>query len=262
MGEGSERAVEEVGITLRDAAPFAKFIRWLLVEDYELINPEEARPDPERVTVYLAKHGPFAVPFPAPALTLEWLFEQGGYDDLRALTLFHNVAEFIPGLSPILRHFFGHSTRKLNSMKSLIEMMRAREFQIIGTAPEASSCFGEYSESVGPFMRAGLIVAALEADADIIVAAQKGVEVFAVPLRIPFGFALPVRGRPRGLLVPYWRPGLRARVRVKYARFEPSVSYDERRKMSQWERRRFNGEAIEAVRRLMIELYDSIPDDP
>lgn len=258
MKQSSAQTRSKVGIPLKDAALFAKTVRWLLVDEAELINPEEARPNPDRVTVYLAKHGPFAAPFPAPALTLEWLLEQGEYDELLAVTLFHNVVEFIPGFSPILRTYFGHATKKLNSMSGLIEMMRAREFHVIGTAPEASACFGEFEESVGPFMRVGLIIAALEADADIIVAAQKGVEVFSIPLRLPFGLALPLKGRPRGFVAPYWRPGLKAKITVKYGRYVPRYSVEERQRMNKWERWRANGEEIEGVRQLMIDLYDSI----
>jgi hypothetical protein len=249
-----------VGVSLREAAGVAKLIKLLLVEDFELINPDVARPKRDRVTVYLAKHGPFAAPFPAPAITVEWLLEQGEYDDFVVVTLFHRVVEYIPILKPMLKRYWGHSTDKLSSLSGLTEMMRERAFHMVGTAPEATSCFGEYSQSVGPFAKVGLIVAALESDADIVVAAQKGVEVFSVPLRLPWGLSVPVRGRPTGFIAPYWRPGLRARVKIKFGRYQPLVGFEDRMKMSASERRRSNDIEIERIRQLMIELYDSIPD--
>ena len=254
----------EIGVHLREAAPLIEVIKFLMVEDFELINPEVALPDRDRVTVYLVNHGSFIAPTVAPALTVEYVLQQGGYDDLVAVTLFHWIAEYIPGLSPIFVKFFGHSTRKLRSLPGLVEMMRAKRFQVIGTAPEGVSSIFIYDEPIGPLTKGGLIVAALEADADIVLAVQKGMEVFGRPVVLPLGATFPVEGlfpylkQPRGMLLPVWNRRRRARLRVKYARYEPLVPYSERSESSRRERRKLNGEEIERIRQQMIDLYRSM----
>ena len=56
----------EIGVPLREAAPLVAAVKRLLVESHTLVEPEIALPRRERVTVYLANHGPLLTPFPAP----------------------------------------------------------------------------------------------------------------------------------------------------------------------------------------------------
>jgi len=249
-----------VGVHLSDAAPLIAAYRALFIEDSELIDVEQALPERDRVTVYLANHGSFIAPFPAPMLTVAHLLERGGYDDLVAVTLFHKVAELIPGLSPILRRFFGHSTPKLTSLSGLIELMKARQFQIVGTAPEGWASIFTWDQPVGKLTKVGLMVAAFEADADLILAVQKGMEVYGREAPLPFGLRLPISGRPRGFLFPVYWPGLRATIRVKFERYEPSLPFAQRQQLSPAERRAWNEQEFERVRLHMNELYRSIPD--
>lgn len=248
----------ELGVYLKDAAPLILLIKALMVEDSELINPEVCQPDRDRVTVYLSNHGSFIAPIPAPALTAEYLLEQGGYDDLVVVTLFHTIAEFLPGLSPVLRRYFGHSTQKLRSLPRLIEMMKARRFHVIGTTPESRSAALSYDHPIGPFTKFGLMVAALESGADIVLTAQKGVEILGVPIRLPLGLTLPFEGRPRGVLFPLWYPGHRARIRIKYGRYQPLMSAEERCGLSRLARREQNRKDFDRIYEQLVALYDSI----
>ena len=108
-----------LGVRLREAAPLIAAIKRLLVEDFTLLHPERALPRPGRVTVYLCNHGPLLTPWPAPVLTADYLLAQGDYDDLVSVTLFHRVVELVPGLSPLLRRYFGHSTPALRSVAGI-----------------------------------------------------------------------------------------------------------------------------------------------
>jgi hypothetical protein len=248
-----------LGIYLKDSAPMVALVKELLISDHELIDPDLARPDPGRVTVYLANHGPFFAPFPAAVLMVDYLLGQGGYDDLVAVTLFHWIVEVMPGLAPLLRRYFGHSTRRLRTLSGVIELMKERRFHLIGTAPEGASCMLAYDEPVGPFTRLGLMVAALEADADIVLAAQKGIEVFGRRVRLPAGLRLPLWGRPHGLVVPVWTPGRKAHVKVKYARYQPLTSPEERAALDRAQRRARYRQEFDRIRRQLNELYDAIP---
>ncbi len=249
----------EVGVCLGDAAPLVAIFQTLFIEDYELIDIEQALPDRDKVTAYFVNHGSFIAPFPAPMLTVAHLLERGGFDDLVALTLFHKVAEFIPGLSPLLQRYFGHSTNELQSVSDLIEMMKARKFHMIGTAPESWSSIFTWDDPIGPLRKVGLLVAALEADADIVLAVQKGMEVYGRELNLPWGARFPGILGPRGLLLPVFKPLPRARIRVKYERFKPSLTFDQRARLTATERRAWNQQEFVRVRRHMIDLYRSIP---
>jgi len=248
----------EIGVYLRDAAPLIKAVKLLQIESSELINPEVALPDRDRVTVYLSNHGSFIAPFPAPVLTAEYLLERGGYDDLVVVSLFHKVAEYVPGLSWSLRRYFGHATQELRSVSGLIELMKAKKFHVIGTTPEASSVLLRYDEPVGTFMKLGLMVAALEADADIVLVAQKGQEKLGLPVELPFGLTMPLRNRPRGLLLPFWHPGRKARITLKYSRYEPLISSGKRSALDDDARRAANRRDFDRIRKELIELYRSI----
>ena len=244
---------------LREAAPLVTALRRLLVESHELINPRVALPRRDRVTVYLTNHGPVWTPFPAPVLTVDYLLQQGGYDDLVAITLFHKLVEFIPGLSPLLTRYFGHSTPALRSVEGITEIMRARKVHIFGTAPEGRSCIYSFDAPVGPFTKVGLMVAALQADADIVLAAQKGVESFGAHLRLPAGATLPLPGRPRGLQLPVWVPGRRAHITVAYRRYAPRCSAQERAALPLHAQRAQLDEEIAAIHRELSDLYRSLP---
>lgn len=249
----------EIGVPLREAAPLIRLVKRLLVESHTLVNPEVALPRKDRVTVYLANHGPLWTPFPAPVLTVDYLLAKGGYEDLVAVTLFHRVVELVPGLSPALTRYFGHSTPELRSLPGLIALMRARRIQILGTVPEGRSCVYSFEAPVGPFTKRGLMIAALEADADIVLTAQKGVERFGLPLRLPAGLTLPIPGRPRGLQLPVWYPGRRAHITVGYARYRPLRTAEERALLGPEERRAQLEEEISAIHRQLSDLYRSLP---
>lgn len=248
----------ELGVRLRNAAPLVEVIKWLQISGYEILNFEEARPAPDRVTVYLCNHGPVLAPFPAPTLTVDALLKAGGYEDLIAVTLFHRIVELNPLLSAVLTKYFGHSTPELRSKAGLIRLMKERRFQILGTAPEGRSCAWTYDAPVGPFTRQGLMVAALEADADVILTAQKGVERFGLPLRLPFGLRLPFEGGPRGLLLPWWYPGRRTFVTLKYKRYEPLMSAEERDGLSPMNRRAQIGAELARMHAQLSALYESM----
>ena len=248
----------EIGVYLKDAAPLIRLVKRLMVSGYDLINAEAALPRRDRVTVYLSNHGPMFAPLPAPALTVDYLLEHGGYDDLIAVTLFHRAIEFLPGASTLLTHYFGHSTRELSSLSGLIGLMKARAFNIIGTAPEGSSCLGAYDEPVGPFTKVGLMKAALEADADIVLTAQKGIECFGRKVRFPLGIALPIFHGPRGIQLPTYYPGQRARVTLKYRRYEPRLTAAQREALSASDHRAQLGEEFDRIRRQLLALYESI----
>ncbi len=192
-------------------------------------------------------------------LTVEHLLESGDYDDLIAVTLFHWIVEFIPGISPLLKRYFGHSTQKLRSMSGVIKMMKERRFQVIGTAPEGSSCVMAYDDPVGPFTRCGLMVAGLLADADIVMAAQSGVEIFGKRVLFPGGLALPLAHGPRGVLIPRWSPGLKAHVKVKYRRYEALKPPQELAALEGSARRAALGNEITRIQGQLNELYLSIP---
>lgn len=248
----------DVGVYLREAAPLIRVVKRLMVADSRLLNPEEALPRRDRVTVYLSNHGPFYAPFPAPVLTAEHLLQLGGYDDLIAVTLFHWIVELNPPLKRTLVRHFGHSTRELRSVAGIVELMRERRFHIIGTAPEGSSCAWVYDEPVGPFTRCGLIVAALTAGADIVLAAQKGVEVFGWRARFPGGLTLPLFGGPRGVQVAAL-PTRRADVTIKYLRYTPEVSPEEVQAAGGRARRALLEQEVERIRAALNRLYRSIP---
>jgi len=231
----------------------------LLVKEATLINPEEGLPRQDRVTVYLSNHGPLFAPFPPPILSVEHLLELGGYDDFIAVTLFHWLVEIPPGLSPLLKRYLGHSTRALRSMDGIVEMMRQRRFNVIGTAPEGSSCSYYYDEPVGPFTRCGLIAAGLLAGADFVLTAQKGIEGFA--RRVPFpggGLKIPGHGHARGLQLSTWYPGKRARVTLRYGRYMPRVSPEELAAADKEQRRALVGEEIERIRAQLNAQYRAI----
>jgi hypothetical protein len=249
-------------VHLSDAAPFVALYKALFLDVCELIDVEQALPDRAGVTAYVVNHGSFVAPYPAPVLTVAHLLERGGYDDLVAVTLFHRVAEFIPGLAPVLRRFLGHSTREIRTLADLVALLRSGRVHLVGTAPEGWTSLFTWDEPVGPFTKVGLVVAALEAEATLVLAAQKGVEVFGRPLPLPAGLRLPLPGRPRGLLLPVYTPGRRASVRVKYERYEPSLSFAERSAFSPARKREWYTREIERVRRRLVLLYESIPDLP
>lgn len=245
---------------LGEARALVEAFKRLLVEDYQILDPRQALPARDRVTVYLCNHGSVIAPIPAPVLTADHLLRQGGHDDLVAVTLFHWVVELVPGFSRLLRRQLGHSTRALRSVPGLIEMMRARRFDIIGTAPEGSSCALSYDAPVGAFTRVGLMAAALEADAALVLTAQRGIEVFGRPLRLPRGLRLPLRHGPRGLLLPRWYPGCRARVQLKHRRYTPLMPHAERQALSPTQRREQLQLEFDHVRAELIRLYREIPD--
>lgn len=246
----------EVGIPLREAAPFVALVKWLFVEDYEIKNPEEGIPRRDGVTVYVCNHGPVIAPVPAPALTVEMLLQRGGYDDLLAVTLFHWVVELVPGMAPVLRRYFGHATRKMRTVDQVVEAMRAGQFQIIGTAPEGASCSLSYDEAVGPFTRHGLLIAGLRAGADLVLTAQRGTEVFGKELPFPAGLRVPAFGKPaRGLLLPRWSPRRRARVTLEYRRFVPRLSPEALEALPPDQRRAHIGEELRRIQRELCELH-------
>ncbi len=254
---------DQLGIPLREARPLIQLVKLLMVEQARLVNAEAALPRPDRVTVYLSNHGPFFAPFPAPVLTIEHLLEVGGYEDLIAVTLFHRVVEFMPGVSPVLRRYFGHSTRELQSVAGLARMMRERRFQIIGTVPEGSSCLFTYDDPVGHFTRAGLLVAALEADADVVLTAQKGVEVFGRSIRRPRRVLRHVPrtrafGKPTGVIVPWWNPLRRGRITIAYQRYEPISAPGELAALGGAERKARIGQELAKARTELLALYRSI----
>ena len=248
-----------MGVYLKEAQPLIELVKDLIIEDYQVLDPEQALPVRDRVTVYLCNHGPVFAPLPAPVLTVDHLLRQGQYDDLIAVTLFHWFVELIPGASHLLRRYFGYSTRKLHSLPGLIEMMKARQFHIIGTAPEGASCTLTYDAPVGAFTKVGLMVAALEADADIILTAQKGIEVFGQPVRMPLGWTLPLRFNPRGLLLPWWYPGCKARVQLRHRRYTPLMPHAERQALEPRLRRQRTQEEFDHIRDELIRLYNDIP---
>jgi hypothetical protein len=249
----------EVGVHLREAAPLIRACKAMLISDYELINPEEALPDPDRVTVYLSNHGPVWAPLPAPVLTVDYLLSRGGYEELVAVTLFHRVVEYVPGMSPLLARYFGYTKRGMSSVPELTELMKQRRIQILGTVPEGRSCVFAYDDPVGPFTKFGLMVAALDAGADIVLTVQKGAEHFGVPARLPWKMRLPIPHRPRGLLLPLWYPGRRARIKLKYAHYRPLMSPAERDRLPQVQRRPQLQAEFREIRRQLIRLYESIP---
>jgi len=246
-------------VYLREAAPLVAVIKRLMVESYELLNPEVALPDPDGVTVYLSNHGPLLTPFPAAALTVDHLLRRGGYDELVAVTLFHRVVEWVPGLSPVLSRYFGHSTPELRSVAGLTALMRQRRIQILGTAPEGRSCVWAYDQGVGPFTKVGLMVAALQAGADIVLAAQKGLERFGLPLRLPGGAALPLPDRPRGVQLPRWVPGYRTHVTVHYGRYQPLLDPAARAALDPAARRAQLDQELGAIHHQLGALYAEIP---
>ena len=247
-----------LGVHLRDAAPLVEVIKKAQIEGYEILNLAEGKPRPGRVTVYICNHGPVLWPLPAPALTVDALLKEGGFEDLVAVTLFHWVLELNPLASAVLTRYFGHSTRELRSVAGLIRLMKERRFDIVGTAPEGRSSGWSYDEApFGPFTRRGLLVAALEADADVILTAQRGVERFGVPLRFPFGARLPFDDGPRGLLVSWWIPGRRAFVTIKYRRYQPRMSAAQRATLSPGERRAQIDEEIARMHAQLTALYQS-----
>jgi len=248
----------EVGVRLRQAAPLVRLTKALFVASFDLVDPDQALPDPEGVTVYLSNHGPVVGPLPAPALTVDYLLSQKRYDGMVAATLFHRVVEYVPGLSPLFHRYFGHSKRRAVTMAQLTTWMKERRIQILGTVPEGRSCAFTYDEPVGPFTKFGLMAAALKTDANIVLTAQKGVEAYGVPVRLPHGATLPLPGRPRGLLVPWWDPGRRAHIIVKYKRFQPSMSADERASLPPERRRESLGREFSRIREELIALYRSI----
>ena len=249
----------ELGIYLKQAAPMITLVKRFWVNHHRLIDADQCLPRPGRVTVYISNHGPMFAPLPAPALTVDHLLSLGGYDQFVAITLFHNVVEWVPGVSLMLRKTFGHSTTRLRSMSDLIEMMKQRRFNIIGTTPEGSSSAFCYDEPVGAFTRPGLMIAALESEADIVLAAQKGVEVFGMPVRFPADLTLPMPERPRGLMFPRWYPGLKADVTVAYRRFEPATTPARRDAMGERGRREALSDEMIRIRAELLDLYHSIP---
>ncbi len=249
----------EIGVHLRDAAPLITAVKAAMVRDHLLLDFEQALPDPDGVTVYISNHGPVFAPLLAPALTVDRLLQLGGYDELVAVTLFHRFVQVMPGVAPLLRRYFGHSTRQLQSLSGLMEMIRARRFNILGTTPEGSSSTFCYDEPIGAFTRPGLMLAALQSDAQMVLAAQKGAEVFGQPVRLPGDLRLPMPHAPRGLMLPFWYPGCRADVTVRYRRYEPTLSADELEALPRDERRRRLGLELTRVRRQLLELYRSIP---
>ena len=253
----------EIGIPLSEARPLIAAVKLLMVEEATLVNAEAALPDRDRVTVYLSNHGPLFAPFPAPVLTIDHLLKVGGYDDLTAVTLFHWIVQVMPGVAPVLRRYFGHSTPECRSVAGLVELMKQRRFHIIGTVPEGSSCLFTYDEPVGYFTRAGLLVAALEADADIVLTAQKGVEVFGRSIRRPRRLLrhMPETrafGRPTGVILPWWSPRRRGRVTLAYERYQPISAPGELAELRGSERKERIGQELEKSRRQLLELYRSI----
>jgi hypothetical protein len=252
-----------IGIPIHEARPLIRAVKLLMVEEARLVNSEAALPKPDRVTVYLSNHGPVFAPFPAPVLTIDHLLQRGGYDDLIAVTLFHRVVEFMPGVSPVLRRYLGHSTRACQSVSAVAQLMRERKFRIIGTVPEGSSSCFTYDEPVGHFTKAGLLVASLEADADIVLTAQKGVEVFGRGIRRPRRIIrhLPETrafGRPTGVLLPWWSPRKRGRITLAYQRYEPISAPGELASLRGTARKTRIGQELAHARSQLLDLYRSI----
>jgi hypothetical protein len=257
------RSEPELGIPLRKARPLIAAVKLLNVKQATLVNPEVALPNPDRVTVYLSNHGPTFAPLPAPVLTIEHLLQVGGYEDLIAVTLFHRSIEFMPGVSPVLHRFFGHSTPECQSLTGLVKLMRERRFHIIGTAPEGAAALFTYDEPVGHFTKAGLLVAALEADADIVLTAQKGVEVFGKPVRRPrrlLRYVPETRafGKPTGAMVPWYNPLNRARITLAYRRHQPLSAPGELADLRGRERKDRIDRELAHARAELLDLYRSI----
>ena len=248
----------ELGVYLKDSAPLIRAAKRMMVARSTLLDPEEALPRPGQVTVYVCNHGPMFAPLAAPVLTVDHLLQHGGYDDLVAVTLFHWALEWFPGLAPLFRRYLGHSTRELRSLPDLIEKMKARRFHIIGTAPEGYSCVLAYDDPVGPFTRHGLLVAALESDADLVLTAQKGVEIYGRRFPLPLVGALPITLGAKGLVVPFWRPGLRADVTLRHRRYEPTITAAERAQLAPDEQRAQLREETARIHRALSHLYASI----
>lgn|GEM_PF-4570689 len=258
MNTREHRKRPEIGVYLHEAAPVVELVKKYMLDGFDLVSPEQALPEPDRVTVYISNHGPMFAPLPAPALTVDYLLKQGKFDNLVAVTLFHRIIRFLPGMSTMMTRYFGHSTPALNSISGLVDQMKARRFHIIGTAPEGTSCMLSYDEPVGPFTKFGLLKAALEANANIVLVAQRGIEPLGRRVRFPWGLTLPVFGQANGIQVPVIDPRLKVHVKVRHERYQPIMPADDRAKLPISDQRTLVGKEFTRMRRRMLEMYESL----
>ncbi|MBI9075339.1 MAG: hypothetical protein JEZ02_08010 [Desulfatibacillum sp.] len=192
------------GIRLKAMQPFYDFIFKYLVEEAELHNGEALLPQNGKPVVIITSHGPGLAWAPVLAL-LGKHYVDFGYGDLVGGMVPHKAVFLVPGLKAYYEKVLGTPT-SVSTVDELTRLLKTREIQVIGTAPEGANCLLSFKEYVGPFRSRGMIAAAIRGDADLVLVAHQGAETWNQQIKLPFGLSLPNSFGLRGVniaLPPY-----------------------------------------------------------
>ena len=192
------------GIHLKDMEPFYDFVLNHLVEQAELFNGEALLPQNGKPVVIITSHGPGLAWVPILAL-LGKHYVDFGYGNLIGGMVPHKAVFLIPGLKAYYKKVLGAPT-SVGSVDELVLLLKNRQIQVTGTAPEGANSFLSFREYVGPFRSRGMIAAAIRAEANLVLVTHQGAETWNRRLRMPLGLSLPNSFGLRGVnltLPPY-----------------------------------------------------------
>ena len=241
------------GIPLSRLAPYVKGLRKFFIKDFEMINPEAALPTGERPLVFIAAHGPLYAPTPMILLLGEYFIDHGLSDKVVGIYP-HPMLMRFPGMKALFSRL-GTPTR-VYDLEGLVARLKDGRINITGTGPEGMYCHLSWTDYVGPFDNAGMIAAAVLADADICLLAHQGGDAWNLRLNLPFGLTVPLTRGLRGINVPIGPVRRVERMVVSCERYSPGVSRKALEKADGREKRLLITLEVEKIRHRLNSMTD------
>ncbi|MBU2489343.1 MAG: hypothetical protein KKA60_08125 [Proteobacteria bacterium] len=189
-----------MGAPVGRAAPMASRALARMVKNLHLYNTRAVLPDGDRPMVILASHGTLAAPMPAVAAVAR-LWAENGLSDRVVGFYPHPSFLMIPGIRQLFE-YVGTPSR-VYDVDSLVKLLKEGKMHLAGTAPEAVNCNFTWDEYVAPLRNAGMLEAAILADATVCLMAHLGGDAWAWRLKLPFGLTVPMTGGLSGVNVQF-----------------------------------------------------------
>lgn len=186
-----------------------------------------------------------------------------GLQELRPGIMWYWAVKYVPIINRLAKRVsFGNVA---TSVDEAVEHLKRGRISMYGTMPEGINCVFEFDHPLGPFEKNGLIVVGLKARSKFILCIHKGTESWYEGTRLPLG--------------PRWRKGLsfllgesmmgarflrvprlpeKVDLRVKFVRYEPSITYEEYAAQESAARRRLIAAEAERMRCVMQEEFDRL----
>lgn len=243
------------GIPLSKLAPYVSSLRKFFIKDFKLINPEAALPDGGRPMVFIAAHGPLYAPTPMILLLGEYFVSQGLDDKIIGIYP-HPMLMRFPGMKALFSRL-GTPTR-VYDLNGLVERLKDGRINITGTGPEGLYCHLSWQDYVGPFDNAGMVAAAILAEADVCLLAHQGGDAWNLRLNLPFGWTVPMARGLRGVNIPIGPVRRVRRMVVSCERYSPCVSRQELEKAVGRERRLLVTLEVEKIRHRLNSMTDEL----